>query len=126
MYCAWHEALKKKSKNERYVPIANSVYSPFDPRLLIDGQPIKFIVNPAEKILSKLITSSFLAESTKAATIANVEVELNLKFPTQLSNQGLGNGNFNPNPSRSENRKLFSAKALIFYMKSNSFGEYQS
>ena len=37
---------KKESNNERYVPIANSVYSPFDPGLLIDGPSIKFFVNP--------------------------------------------------------------------------------
>ena len=36
--------LKKESKNEIYVPIANS-----DPGLLIDGESIKFIVNRAEK-----------------------------------------------------------------------------
>ena len=38
----------------RNMSIANSVYSPFEPELLTDAQTKKFIVNPAEKILSKL------------------------------------------------------------------------
>ena len=38
----------------RNMSIANSVYSPFEPELLINAQTKKFFVNPAEKILSKL------------------------------------------------------------------------
>ena len=46
------------------MPIANSVYSPFDPGLLIDGQSIKFIVNPAEKHPFKAHHSNFKVYST--------------------------------------------------------------
>ena len=56
-------------------------------------------------------------KATKAATIANAEVELNLKFPTQLSNQGLGHGNFNPNPSLSEKRKLVLLKQQSVWLQ---------
>ena len=35
----------KKIKNEKFVPISDTVYAPFDPGLLIDGQPVQFIVN---------------------------------------------------------------------------------
>ena len=40
---------EKKIKNEKYTPIADTVYSPFDPRLVIDGLPMRFIVSPTEK-----------------------------------------------------------------------------
>jgi len=39
----------KKIKNERFTPITNTVYAPFDPGVSIDGEHMKFIVNPAEK-----------------------------------------------------------------------------
>ena len=39
----------KKIKNERFTPITNTVYAPFDPGVSIDGKHMKFIVNPAEK-----------------------------------------------------------------------------
>ena len=39
---------EKKIKNEKYTPLANTVYSPFDPRLIINGQQIKCLVNPSE------------------------------------------------------------------------------
>ena len=37
--------------------------------------------------------------ATKVSSVINAEVSLNLKFPTQSSNQGIGFGNFNPTPS---------------------------
>jgi len=39
----------KRIKNERFTPFTNTVYAPFDPGISIDGQLMKFIVNPAEK-----------------------------------------------------------------------------
>ena len=47
---------------------------------------------------------------------ANVEVNLNLKFPNQPNEQGIefGNFKFNPNPSLAEKRKHVSAKAAAF------------
>jgi len=245
---------EKKIKNEKYTPIADTVYSPFDPRLVIDGLPMRFIVSPTEKdpfktkhfkflgrwlnpLLSEkdikqkisallandieviqgsklngfmklwlyqFYTISHLAwpfmindldtsfamdlqrsinlklkswagigrsvengllfrskcnfglgltplsqhyqrmqlikcellrtskdpaiidlyktresynakltrtwKASKALTVVNAEVDLNLKFPSQENNQGLGFGKFNPNPTRSERRKLISAK----------------
>ena len=38
-----------KIKNERFTPITNTGYAPFDPGVSIDGEHMKFIVNPAEK-----------------------------------------------------------------------------
>ena len=52
---------------------------------------------------------------TKAATIADAEVELNLQLPAQLSSQGIWHRNFHPNPSLSEKRNLVSAKAYILH-----------
>ena len=40
---------ESKIKNEKFIPLTDSVYSPFDPGIIIDGQVIKFIVNPTEK-----------------------------------------------------------------------------
>ena len=40
---------EKKIKNEKYTPITDTVYSPFDPGLSIDGLPMKFIINVTEK-----------------------------------------------------------------------------
>ena len=39
----------KKIKNEKFIPLTNSVYSPFDPKIVIDEQVMNFIVNPADK-----------------------------------------------------------------------------
>ena len=39
----------KNIKNEKCVPISDTVYAPFDPGLLKDGQPVQFIVNPSIK-----------------------------------------------------------------------------
>ena len=48
------------SKNERFTPISKTVYSPFDPQLSINGQPIKFIVSPTEKDPFKATHFKFL------------------------------------------------------------------
>lgn len=40
---------EKKIKNDKFTPLLDSVYSPFDPKIVIDGQVMKFIVNPEEK-----------------------------------------------------------------------------
>ena len=53
-------------------------------------------------------------KATKALTVANAEVDLNLNFPSQQNTQGLGFGIFNPNPTCSEQRKLISAKKCNF------------
>ena len=53
-------------------------------------------------------------KATKALTVANAEVDLNLNFPSQQNTQGLGFGIFNPNPTCSERRKLISAKVQLF------------
>ena len=51
-------------------------------------------------------------KATNVAKAASAEVELDLKFPTQATQQGLGFGNFHPQPSISEKRKPISAKAF--------------
>ena len=38
-------------------------------------------------------------KATKALTVANAEVDLNLNFPSQQNTQDLGFGIFNPNPT---------------------------
>ena len=53
-------------------------------------------------------------KATNVAKAASAEVELDLKFPTQATQQGLGFGNFHPQPSISEKRKLISVKASSF------------
>ena len=50
-------------------------------------------------------------KATNILAIANDEVDLNLKFPTQTTREGLGFGKYNPNPSQSERRKLVISKA---------------
>ena len=39
----------KRIKNERFTPLQATVYSPFDPRIVVDGQAMKFIVHSQEK-----------------------------------------------------------------------------
>ena len=39
----------KRTKNKRFTPVYETVYSPFDPKVFVDGQQIKFIVHPHEK-----------------------------------------------------------------------------
>ena len=50
-------------------------------------------------------------KATNILAIANDEVDLSLKFPTQTIREGLGFGKYNPNPSQSEGRKLVISKA---------------
>ena len=47
--------------------------------------------------------------------MANAEVDLDLKFPSQDSRKGLEFGNFNSNPSRKERRILVIKKAVSFF-----------
>ena len=53
-------------------------------------------------------------KASNLSRVASAEVDLNLKFPTQNSNQGIGFGNFNPHPTKSEKRKLITTKAFSF------------
>ena len=53
-------------------------------------------------------------KATKISSIANAEVDLSIKFPTQSSKQGLGIGIYNPNPTASQRRKLVTAKATSY------------
>jgi len=43
-------------------------------------------------------------------TTVNAQVDLSLRFPSQVGRQGLGSGNFNPNPTRKGRRKLCTAE----------------
>ena len=58
-------------------------------------------------------------KAKKAAAIATAEVELNFKFPAQLSNQGIWHRNFHPNPSLSDKRNLVPANTYTYYIKSH-------
>ena len=39
----------KQKADEKFAPLLESTYSPFDPKILIDGQTMRFIINPSEK-----------------------------------------------------------------------------
>ena len=54
---------------------------------------------------TKMQKLSKVWKATNLFRVVNAEVELNLKFPTQNSNQGIGFGNFNPNATKIEKRK---------------------
>ena len=49
-------------------------------------------------------------KATKVSAIVNAEVDLNIKFPSQATHQGIGFGNFNPNPTALKRRKLVTSK----------------
>ena len=53
-------------------------------------------------------------KATNVSLIANAEVELNLKFPSQQGQWGIGFGNFNPVPTLAEKRKLVTTKAAEY------------
>ena len=53
-------------------------------------------------------------KASNLSRVASAEVDLNLKFPTQNSNQGIGFGNFKPYLTKSEKRKLITTKAFSF------------
>ena len=74
-------------------------------------ESVKKIYKAREKINSNFTRAW---KATNVAKTASAEVELDLKFPTQATQQGLGFGNFHPQPSISEKRKLISAKASSF------------
>ena len=54
----------KNSKTEKYIPLAKKSFAPFDPCLTIDGQPIRYIVNPQEKDPFKAEHFKFLGRWT--------------------------------------------------------------
>ena len=39
----------KKIKNERFIPLTDSIYSPLDPKIVSIGQAMRFIANANEK-----------------------------------------------------------------------------
>ena len=51
-------------------------------------------------------------KATNAISEAKAQVELEIKFPSQSTRQGLGFGKFNPNPSAAQKRKMITSKAL--------------
>ena len=53
-------------------------------------------------------------KATNVYKVATAEVDLDIKFPSQHSNQGIGFGNFTPNPTPSQKRNLITAKAASF------------
>ena len=74
-------------------------------------ESVRKIYKAREEINSKFTR---VWRASNIAKTASAEVELDLKFPTQSTQQGLGFGNFNPHPSVSEKRKLVSSKASSF------------
>ena len=59
-------------------------------------ESVRKIYKTREEINSK---STIVWRASNIAKTASAEVELDLKFPTQSTQQGLGFGNFNPHPS---------------------------
>ena len=72
----------KKIKNEKFVPISDTVYAPFDPGLLIDGQPVQFIVNPSVKDPFKANHFKFLGRWLNPLVNEN---DINKKINTLLT-----------------------------------------
>ena len=58
-------------------------------------ESVRKIYKAREEINSKFTT---VWRASNIAKTASAEVELDLKFPTQSTQQGLGFGNFNPHP----------------------------
>ena len=82
-------------------------------------ESVRKIYKAREEINSKFTR---VWRASNIAKTASAEVELDLKFLTQSTQQGLGFGNFNPHPSVSEKRKLVSSKASSFReLKNYSF-----
>ena len=72
---------------------------------------------PSELGKTTEIQNSNLSRICKAANVYKVETaesDVDIKFPTQHSNQGIGFGNFAPSPTPSQERKLITAKVATF------------
>ena len=67
-------------------------------------ESVRKIYKAREEINSKFTR---VWRASNIAKTASAEVELDLKFPTQSTQQGLGFGNFNPHPSVSEKRNCY-------------------
>ena len=50
----------KKIKNEKFKPVLDTIYSPFDPCLTINEQPMRFIFNPEDSDTFKAEHFKFL------------------------------------------------------------------
>ena len=82
------------SKNERFTPLFQTVYSPFDPLLSINGQPIKFIISPTEKdpfkaahfkFLGRWIHYSLSDERIKERICASLIEDINIVENSQIN-----------------------------------------
>ena len=77
----------KNSKTDKYIPLAKKSFAPFDPCLTIDGQPIRYIINPQEKDPFKAEHFKFLGRCTcpllKEKDI-QIKLQLCLKEDLQL------------------------------------------
>jgi hypothetical protein len=58
--CLGMKLFEKKIKNEQYIPTTDSVYSPFDPGLSIDGVPMNLLSTHLKKTQLKRYILNFL------------------------------------------------------------------
>ena len=96
-----------------------SIFDYFQRMQLVKCELLRNSKDPSIRELFKTreIKNSNLSRIWKATNVykvATAEVDLDIKFPSQHSNQGIGFGNFMPNPTPSQKRKLITAKAASF------------
>ena len=85
----------KNSKTEKFIPLTKTSFAPFDPCLNIDGQPIRYIVNPQEKDPFKAEHFKFLGRWTHPLVKekhVKIKLELGLKEDIQTIDDSKVNG----------------------------------
>ena len=85
----------KNSKTEKFIPLTKTSFAPFDPCLNIDGQPIRYIVNPQEKDPFKAEHFKFLGRWTHPLVKekhVKIKLELGLKEDLQTIDASKVNG----------------------------------
>ena len=85
----------KDSQSEKFIPVKNTSYSPFNPNLTIDGQNIQFILDPSQEDPFKASHFKFLGRWIHPlAKEKHIKIKIRASFTEKMSriNESLVNG----------------------------------
>ena len=89
------KAFQKDSQSEKFIPVKNTSYSPFNPNLTIGGQHIQFILDPSQEDPFKALHFKFLGRWIHPlAKEKDSKIKIRASFTEKMSriNESLVNG----------------------------------
>ena len=77
--CLAFKMFHKATSRELYKPISDTMYSAFDPCLVIDNQPIRFLINPKEEDVFKSEHFKFLGRWINGRNLSEEHIKTRVK-----------------------------------------------